>query len=328
MKRTVLISGVTGQDGSYLADLFLDREDKVIGIKRRSSTNNNSRIKHLIGHPNFELITGDVTDTSCIYDAVYRYQPDMVFSMAAMSHVHVSFNEPIATTDIIVKGTYNFLEAIKRFSPHTRFYHSASSEQFGANVDEDGHQRETTPFNPQSPYAVAKVSGYNITRLYRKMGVFACNGILFNHTGPRRGEDFVCKKIIKYIGYLEKTKYRSDKKPDKLKLGNIHAYRDFGSAKDFCGAAIKILEHSEPDDYVVATGEAHSIEEFVAAAFNYIGIDDWQKFVEIDSSLYRPAEVNYLCGDATKASEVLGWTPSTTFESLISEMIEHEIHSN
>lgn len=348
--KTAMITGLTGQDGSYLAEFLLEQGYKVIGLHRRTSTYSLSRVKHLLNNPNLVLEEFDITDRSSCESLIGKYKPDEFYNLAAQSHVGTSFTQPCTTFDINTNGVVNLLESIRNVSPNTKFYQASTSEMFGFNydLDEQGnkYQNEQTQLLPQSPYGVAKLASHNLVRIYRSAyGIFGCCGILFNHESPRRGEFFVTRKITKWLGsfknwcdhnhidpqvlldsnatdsvYLPNIK---DAHFPKLRLGNIHAYRDWGHARDYVKAMWLMLQQNEPDDYVIATGETHSVEEFLKISFGRFGLD-YQKYVIIDPQFYRPAEVDYLRGDHSKAMNKLGWKPETPFEELVIEMVHHD----
>ncbi len=305
MKRA-LIFGITGQDGSYLAELLLSKNYLVHGVMRRSSSFNTGRIDHI-----FDKITlhfGDLSDSSVIFRLVFLGF-DEIYNLGAQSHVKVSFDVPEYTGDIDALGTTRILEAIRQTSPTSRFYQASSSEMYGNSYPR---------FSPRSPYACAKVYSHYMTRNYRKAyNLFACNGILFNHESPRRGETFVTRKIAKAAVRISKGLQ------DKLLLGNLDATRDWGYAPEYMKAAWMMLQQDTPDDYVIATGETHTVMEFVQLAFEYLDLD-WQKYVEIDPRLFRPIELDYLCGDYQKAKAILGWEPKIKFKELIRIMIDAE----
>lgn len=322
--KTAIVTGITGQDGSYLAELLLDKGYKVIGCHRRSSINNFERIKDLIKTPELILEEFDLTDPSCCNQLINRYQPDEVYNLAAQSHVGTSFKQPSTTFEIDTIGVINLLEAIKNLSSATKFYQASTSEMFGRNysISSDGlkYQDENTELLPQSPYGVAKVASHRMVQIYREAyGLFATSGILFNHESPRRGENFVTRKITKYIGDL--INHRTS---ETLKLGNLNASRDWGHARDYVYAMYLMLQNDVPDDYVICTGETYSVLDFVKEAFRMVNLD-YKEHVEIDISLYRPAEVEYLRGSNTKATNVLGWHPNTTFLDLVKEMVSSDI---
>lgn len=335
--KKAIITGITGQDGSHLADLLLSKNYKVIGVARRASTDNTSRLHHLLDNPNFELIDGDITDYSSIVNILTKHAPRKIggfcefYNLAAQSHVAVSFKQPGLTWDSTGKGCLNILQAIVdlQLINKVKFYQASSSEMFGKNYDVvDGKkiQSETTRFLPQSPYAIAKCAAHEAVRLYREgYGLHASAGILFNHEGPRRGESFVTRKITKWIGEFVQSN-RSEDFP-KLRLGNLEAFRDWGYAGDYVEAMWMMLQQASPDDYVICTGETHTIREFLDVAFNYIGISDWSQYVVQDSELCRPAEVDYLLGDNSKARTQLGWKPNVSFQELISMMLQHDIYN-
>ena len=332
MKKAVIF-GVTGQDGSHLTDLLLEKNYKVVGVSRRCSTPNTSRLSNVINNKNFILESGDITDTHSVYNILNKHENvDEVYNLAAQSHVAVSFKQPALTWDITGKGCLNILQSLVDLNMiGARFYQASSSEMFGKNYDievgmtsETKYQNEETKFLPQSPYAIAKCAAHYMTRLYREgYGLHASAGILFNHEGPRRGENFVTRKITKWIGEFVKSG-RSKDFP-KLRLGNLDAYRDWGYAGDYCEAMWMMLQQDCPDDYVICTGETHSIREFLSIAFKEVGIDDWSNLVVQDPEFYRPAEVDYLRGDASKASKNLGWTPRHNFEDLVKMMVKHDL---
>lgn len=317
--KKALITGITGQDGSYLAEFLLDKGYEVHGIIRRASTFNTGRIDHLYQDPHVNgvhlfLHYGDISDSTNLIKLLYRIQPDEVYHLAAQSHVRVSFDIPEYTGDVVGLSTTRILEAIKETGGSSKFYQASSSEMFG-KVHEIP-QTETTPFYPRSPYAAAKVYAYWATINYRESyGMYTCNGILFNHESPRRGETFVTRKITMAAARI---KARLQKK---LYLGNLEAKRDWGYAKEYVEAMWLMLQQDKPDDYVIATGETHSVKEFLERAFTHVGLD-WQEHVEIDPKYYRPAEVDMLVGDASKARNTLGWKPRTSFTELVSLMVD------
>lgn len=355
-----IIFGCTGQDGSHLADLLLEKDYSVIGVARRCSTDNTSRIKHLMGDSRFQLVEGDITDAHSVAN-VFRSHAnvDEVYNLAAQSHVGVSFKQPALTWDITGKGCLNILQSMYDLGVKARFYQASSSEMFGKNydtsvglissIDDLKYQDENTKFMPQSPYAIAKCAAHYMTRLYREAyGIHASSGILFNHEGPRRGDTFVTKKITKWIG--EYTKWRTlnsiypvkfcnktdsilaycyDDKDikgsfPKLRLGNLDAFRDWGYAGDYVEAMWMMLQQDKPDDYVICTGETHTIREFLDVAFSISGVGNWEDCIVIDPEFYRPAEVDYLRGRNMKAKEKLGWEPKHSFEDLVRIMVEYE----
>jgi GDPmannose 4,6-dehydratase len=320
--KKALITGVTGQDGSYLAEFLLAKDYEVHGVIRRASTFNTGRIDHLYQDPHINgvrlfLHYGDISDSTNLIKLLYRLQPDEVYHLAAQSHVRVSFDIPEYTGDVTGLGTIRILEAIRETGLKTRFYQAGSSEMFGKVLETP--QRETTPFYPRSPYGVAKVYSYWITVNYRESyGLFACNGILFNHESPRRGETFVTRKITRAVARIKAGLQ------DKLYLGNLNAKRDWGYAKEYVEGMWLMLQQDQPDDYVLATGETHSVQEFLDEAFLHVGIES-DKRVEIDPEYYRPAEVDLLVGDATKAKNLLGWEPKIKFKNLVRLMVDADI---
>jgi len=320
--KKALITGITGQDGSYLAEFLLAKDYEVHGVIRRASTFNTGRIDHLYQDPHINgvrlfLHYGDISDSTNLIKLLYRLQPDEVYHLAAQSHVRVSFDIPEYTGDVTGLGTIRILEAIRETGLKTRFYQAGSSEMFGKVLETP--QRETTPFYPRSPYGVAKVYSYWITVNYRESyGLFACNGILFNHESPRRGETFVTRKITRAVARIKAGLQ------DKLYLGNLNAKRDWGYAKEYVEGMWLMLQQDQPNDYVLATGETHSVQEFLDEAFLYVGIES-DKRVEIDPEYYRPAEVDLLVGDATKAKNLLGWEPKIKFKNLVRLMVDADI---
>ena len=335
--KKALITGVTGQDGSFLAELLLEKNYEVHGIIRRSSTYNQERLADLIGQANFHLHYGDVTDTSNIIRLVNSIQPDEIYNLAAQSHVHVSFDMPEYTQDVDASGTLTILEAVRilGLAQKTRIYQASTSELYGKV--QEVPQKETTPFYPRSPYAVAKIYGYWITKNYRESyNMFAVNGILFNHESERRGETFVTRKITLAAARI------AHGKQDKLLLGNLDSLRDWGYAKDYVECMWLMLQHSEPEDFVIATGQMHSVREFAELAFGSAGIDiEWQgtgldekgldkntgaTLIEVNPKFFRPAEVEQLLGDPTKAKTLLGWNPSRTpFHELVNIMVQADL---
>jgi GDPmannose 4,6-dehydratase len=319
--RRAFITGVSGQDGSYLSELLLEKGYDVHGLVRWASSSRMERLQHLIDGPNapkerFTLHEGDICDGNILTRLVLDLEPDEIYHLAALSHVRVSFDQPAHSVATGAVGTLNALEAARALLPKkpVRYYQASSSEMFG-KVHEVP-QRETTPFHPRSPYACAKAFGFWQTVNYREAyGMFACNGILFNHESPRRGETFVTRKVTRAATRIKEGLQ------DKLVLGNLDARRDWGYAKDYVEAMWLMLQQNEPDDYVVATGETHSVEELVSEAFARVGLD-WRKYVETDPIFCRPSEVDVLLGDATKARTKLGWTPRTTFRELVHLMVD------
>lgn len=330
MSKVALVTGVTGQDGSYLSDFLLDNDYSVIGLHRRSSTNSFMRIQHLLEHPNFKLEEFDITDPSDCSRVLEKYTPDEFYNLAAQSHVGTSFKQPFTTFEINTTGVINLLEALKARSPSTKFYQASTSEMFGENYTIEAgekYQNENTPFAPQSPYAVAKLASHRMVQIYRdSYGLYACCGILFNHESPRRGENFVTRKITKYIGQLVNNLLK-DSHYRPLKLGNIYAYRDWGHAKDFVRAMHMMLQKDSAEDFVVATGSTHTVKEFLELSFGLVNLN-YEDYLEIDPSLYRPAEVDYLKGDANKARDILGWQPQISFNDLVADMVYSDIEAN
>lgn len=322
--KKALITGITGQDGSYLAEFLLEKGYEVHGIIRRSSSFNTERIDHLYRDPHINdvkmfLHYGDLSDSSNLSRLLEKIQPNEIYNLAAQSHVRVSFDMPEYTADVVGLGTIRILDAIKETQIKTKFYQASTSELYGKVVETP--QTEKTPFYPRSPYSCAKLYSYWITVNYRESyDMYACNGILFNHESPRRGETFVTKKITHAIAKI------LNKEQDKLYLGNLDAKRDWGYAKDYVEAMWLMLQQEKAEDYVIATGETHSVREFLDEAFGLVGLD-WKKYVEIDPRYYRPAEVDLLLGDPTKAKEKLGWTPKTTFKELVRIMLEYDLNS-
>jgi GDPmannose 4,6-dehydratase len=313
-KRKAFITGITGQDGSYLAELLLEKDYEVYGMIRRSSSFNTARIDHIFG--DLELHFGDLTDGSVLNRLLRTIRPDEVYNLGAQSQVHVSFQIPEHTADTTAIGTLRLLDAIREEDVRCRFYEAGSSEMFGQVAETP--QRETTPFHPRSPYGVSKVFGYWITRNYREAyGMFAVNGVLFNHESPRRGPTFVTRKVTRAIGAILRGEQ------DELVLGNLDAKRDWGYARDYMEGAWRMLQAEEPDDYILATGETHSVRELLDEAFGYVDLD-WHDYVRIDERYFRPAEVDALLGDATKAREKLGWEPTVRFPELVRMMVDHD----
>lgn len=319
MSKVALITGIAGQDGSYLAELLLDLGYSVHGLIRRNSTpeHQESRIASL--ESRVTTYYSDVLDTSSLAKLFRQVKPDEIYNLAAQSHVRVSFEVPQFTLQTNGLGVLNVLEAMASEAPNARLYQASSSEMFGDSVDADGFQRESTPMTPVSPYGAAKLYGYNMVRNYRaSYNLFASNGILFNHESPRRGSNFVTSKIVKTAVQIKLGL------ADKLVLGNLDSYRDWGHSRDYVRAMHLILNHGEPDDFVVATGQTTSVREFVDLVFTSLGLQ-WQEFVVQDAKFMRPQELPYLKGDSSKVRKVLGWRPVETIESLVQEMVEHWI---
>ena len=314
---TAIITGITGQDGSYLAELLLAKGYKVVGMVRRTSTINFDRILHI--QNDVELVQGDLLDQSSLVDVVREYQPDEVYNLAAQSFVPTSWKQPVLTGEFTALGVTRMLEAIRQVNPAIRFYQASSSEMFGKVVEVP--QRESTPFYPRSPYGVAKVYGHWITVNYRESyNLFACSGILFNHESPRRGLEFVTHKVTHAVARIKLGKQKE------LRLGNLDSRRDWGFAGDYVNAMWLMLQQPEPDDYVVATGETHSVRELCEVAFSRVGLD-WQEHVVIDEKFMRPAEVDLLVGDPAKAGAKLGWEPAVTFKGLIEMMVDADLEA-
>jgi len=319
--RKALITGCTGQDGSYIAEFLLAKGYEVHGLKRRGSSFNTNRVDHIFRDLHetdnrFFLHYADLTDGSSLSSLLHNLEPDEIYNLGAQSHVKVSFEIPEYTADVVACGTLRLLEAMRLTGFKCRFYHASSSEMFGSAAPP---QSEATAFHPRSPYACAKVFGHNITVNYRETyGIHASSGILFNHESPRRGETFVTRKITRAVARI---KYGVQQK---LFLGNLNAYRDWGYAPDYVRAMWLILQQERPDDYVIGTGEAHSVREFVELAFATADLD-WHKYVEIDPRYFRPTEVDYLCADATKARKVLDWKPTVTITELVRIMVEADM---
>ena len=315
LMKTALITGITGQDGSYLAEFLLEKGYKVYGLTRRTSTNVYGRIDHLM--PRVELLTGDLLDQSSLNNAVEESKPDEVYNLGAQSFVQTSWAQPVLTAEFTALGVTRILEAVKKIAPRAKFYQASSSEMFGKV--QEVPQRESTPFYPRSPYGVAKLFGHWITVNYREsFDMYACSGILFNHESPRRGLEFVTRKISHAVAQIKLGL------TDKVVLGNLDAKRDWGYAGDYVEAMWLMLQQDKPRDYVVATGETHSVKEFVQAAFEHADLD-WQKYVKYDQKFYRPAEVDLLVGDFGKAREDLGWRPKVHFRELVQMMVDADI---
>ena len=356
-----IIFGITGQDGSYLSELLLNKGYDVVGVTRRVSVDTLQRISHIL--PQINVVEGDITDAFSVSNIVKEHKPDEIYNLAAQSHVATSFTQPSLTWDVTAGGCLNILEAI-RYSGRLdkiKFYQASSSEMFGKNFDKrpcnNGcgrqglcvkYQDEKTAFAPQSPYAIAKLASHHLVRNYRdSYGVFGCSGILFNHESERRGEKFVTRKITKWIGEFIrwKNELNSEDNPmvqglsesdyiygpnnsrfPKLRLGNLEARRDWGHAEDYVRAMWMMLQSENPEDYVVATGETHSIKDFLSVAFEHIGESDWKDYVVVDPKFYRPAEVDFLLGSPQKAKSNLGWKPQISFTELAQRMVEHDIN--
>ncbi len=372
--KTVVITGITGQAGSYFSELLLEKDYKVIGIQRRSSTNTTERISHLLDDKKFSLVEGDLTDPASISGIINEYKPDLCVNFAAQSHVATSFEQPTTTFEVDTIGVLNLLESIRRHSPNTRFIQSSTSEMFGDNCsykyntpngiivspcmvfngswgDSEWIQDENTTFNPQSPYAIAKLAAHHLVGLYRKSyNLHASCAIMFNYESPRRGEKFVTRKITKWIAEFNKwyepydgvlvhgqlafnqdwdNRIYGDQCDNvgfpKLRLGNLDAVRDWSHCKDTMRAVYLMSQQDEPDDYIISTGSSHTVREFLNEAFKYGGIDNIDECIVIDPSFYRPAEVEFLRGDSSKARRILNWEPQVSFEELVKEMVQSDV---
>jgi GDPmannose 4,6-dehydratase len=354
--KRALITGINGQDASYLAELLLEKGYEIFGVKRRASVDRNERIASSLHNPNLHILEGDVTDFTSMSNIIATLQPDEIYNTAAQSHVHTSFEQPFYTFNVNTLGVLNILEAIKLNSKNSKLIQSSTSEMFGKNFDIDPNgkkvQDEKTQFSPNSPYAVAKVAAHELVRLYRESyGLFACSAIMHNHESPRRGENFVTRKITKWLGkflhwakeyhnfaFDDKELIRGNGYDDrnesysgtfpKLRLGNLAAYRDWGHSKDYMDACWTILQQDKPDDFMICTGETHSVEDFLIEAFK-VGseikdgclLTNWKDYIYIDPKFYRPCEVDYLCGDNTKIVKTTNWKPTTNFSELVKEMV-------
>ncbi|MBU3589074.1 GDP-mannose 4,6-dehydratase [Polynucleobacter sp. 80A-SIGWE] len=345
--KTALIFGVTGQDGSYLSELLLKNDFRVIGVKRRSSSINTMRITNLLNHPNFEVVHGDVTDTSSVYSIISKYSPDHIYNLAAQSHVGVSFNEPEYTSQVDGIGTLRILEASKTLVPEVKFYQASTSELYGGLGG--GSLNESTPFNPRSPYAAAKLYAYYLVKQYREgYGLMAYNGILFNHESPRRGENFVSRKITTELSNLLNGSVES------IYLGNLNSVRDWGHAKDYVEAMMVMLKNCQPDDFVVSTGNCYSVRDFCKESFAITGnliefqgeglqeigrvvahgesgitnkrIPIGQNVIKVSPKYFRPLDVPHLLGDSSKFKKASGWEPKYSFSELVYEMVENDVN--
>ncbi len=316
-QKRALITGITGQDGSYLAEFLLEKNYQVFGLTRRTSTQNYERIKHI--QDKVELIPGDLLDQQSLTTAIEYSNPDEIYNLAAQSFVATSWSQPVLTGEFTALGATRMLEAIRQVKPSAKFYQASSSEMFGKVVQTP--QTEKTPFHPRSPYGVAKVYAHWITINYRESyNLFAVSGILFNHESPRRGLEFVTRKISHGVAKIKLGL------AENIVLGNLDARRDWGFAGDYVEAMWLMLQQEKPDDYVVATGENHSVQDFAQAAFKVVGIDNWKKYVKISKEFYRPAEVDFLIGDAKKANKILGWKPTVSFGKLVKMMVDSDIN--
>lgn len=322
-----IITGITGQDGSYLAELLLNKGYTVIGCYRRSSNNSLCRIKHLLHNNKLKLTEFDLTDPSICNQLISHEKPDEFYNLAAQSHVGTSFSQPSTTFEINTLGLINILESIRHFSPSTKIYQASTSEMFGRNYsikNANGlkYQNEQTTMLPQSPYGISKLAAHHMMEIYRAgYAIFGCCGILFNHESPRRGENFVTRKITKYIGQVVRGETT-----EKLKLGNLDAHRDWGHAKDYVEAMWMMLQHSEPIDLVISTGSTHSVKDFLNKAFELVDLNP-EDYIDIDPSLFRPAEVDYLCGDPTLASQTIKWSSTISFNELVKDMVQSDINN-
>tara|TARA_Y100001937_G_scaffold125145_1_gene191317 strand:- start:3625 stop:4692 length:1068 start_codon:yes stop_codon:yes gene_type:complete len=343
-----IIFGVTGQDGSYLTELLLEKGYEVVGVQRRASTNNTERLTALLENDRFKLIEGDVTDFISVSGIINDNQPDEVYNLAAQSHVATSFNEPLHTWRVDAEGPFNILESVRRYCFKAKVYQASTSEMFGSVVDPDGYQRETTAFSPQSPYAIAKLAAHHKTRLSREAyGMYACSGILFNHESERRGEKFVSRKITKWVAEFNNwikdenkpfdavsdpnniiSVMHTDRHFPKLRLGNLDAARDWGYAPDYVKAMWMMLQQEKADDYVIATGTSRTVRDFVRIAFDFIGIKEWENLLVVDPEFYRPAEVEFLHGDYNKAKSEIGWSPEIPFNEMVRRMVEYDIEKS
>ncbi len=316
--KKAFITGITGQDGSYLAELLLEKGYEVYGLTRRTSTQNYERIEHIMHHPALHLISGDLIDQHSLTNAIKDIQPEEVYNLAAQSFVKTSWEQPVLTGEFTALGVTRMLEAIKMVCPTAKFYQASSSEMFGKVLETP--QKETTPFYPRSPYGVAKVYGHWITVNYREsFNMYAVSGMLFNHESPRRGLEFVTRKIANGVARVKLGKQQF------VELGNLEAKRDWGYAKDYVVAMWLMLQQEKPEDYVIATGETHSVKEFLQISCEIAGIPDWQAIYKHNPAFDRPAEVDVLMGDPTKANGQLGWKPSVNFRELVEIMVKAEM---
>lgn len=316
-EKKVLITGINGQDGSYLAEFLIEKGYNVHGILKRNSVSENQTSRLNMVYDKITLHYADLTDMSSLISVIQKIMPDEIYNLAAQSHVRISFDQPIYTSQVTGLGTLNLLEAVKLIKPNTKIYQASSSEMFGNSIDSDGYQRETTPMNPVSPYGCAKVFSYNICRNYRNSyGMFISNGVLFNHESPRRGTNFVTNKVCK-----EAVKIKLGIS-NELKLGNLDATRDWGHAKDYVRAMWEILQLDEPNDFVCATGVSHSVRELVNYVFTRLGLQ-WSEYVKQDEKFLRPEELHDLKGDSSKLVRATGWSHDYTFESMLDEMIDY-----
>jgi GDPmannose 4,6-dehydratase len=317
MSKIALITGINGQDGSYLSEFLLEKRYEVHGTLKRNSVAENQTARLDSVYNDIKLHYADLTDISSLISVIQKTQPDEIYNLAAQSHVRISFDQPIYTSNVTGLGTLNLLEAVKLIKPDTKIYQASSSEMFGNSIDSDGYQRESTPMNPVSPYGCAKVFSYNICRNYRNSyGMFISNGILFNHESPRRGTNFVTNKVCKEAVRIKLGL------SDELKLGNLDATRDWGHAKDYVKAMWEILQLDRPDDFVCSTGVSHSVRELVNYVFTRLGLH-WSEYVKQDEKFLRPEELHDLKGDSTKLIKTTGWSHDYTFETMLDEMIDY-----
>jgi len=319
-KKVALITGINGQDGSYLAEFLLDKDYEVWGILKRNSVSENQTYRLKSIYSNLILRYADMTDFSSLIRVIKESNPDEIYNLAAQSHVRISFDQPMYTTNVIANGTLNLLEAIRIQKPSVKMYQASSSEMFGNTIDADGYQRETTPMNPVSPYGCAKLMAYHLCKNYRNAyGIFISNGILFNHESPRRGSNFVTNKVVK-----EAVKIKLGL-TNELRLGNLSACRDWGHAKDYVEAMWLMLQNNKPDDFVCSTGVSHSVNDLVDYVFDKLELDK-KKYIKIDKKYIRPEELNVLRGDNSKAKKILNWLPKYDFEKMLDEMIEYQMN--
>lgn len=336
MTKKALVTGVTGQLGSYMAEYLLERHYDVLGLVRRSSTNTHERLENSFKNINFSLVEGDLTDSASVSGIIRKYKPDYIYNFAAQSHVHTSFDQPQYTFQADTCGVLNILESMRQDCPNAKLIHLSTSEMFGKNYSTDklfgNYQDEDTIFMPQSPYAIAKLAAHHLIRLYRQSyRLFASSVINFNTESPRRGENFVTRKITKYIAKLAKYLHNDTFSSTKLEypllsLGNINAYRDWSSASDNIEGIYLVSQYQEATDFVLASEETHSVKEFLDEAFKLINVYDWNPYVLIDEKFKRPSEVEYLRGKATKAHILLNWSPKNTFKDLVREMVMHDLN--
>ena len=319
-KKKALITGITGQDGAYLAKLLLDKGYDVYGLVRRISTPNFWRLEYLGIAGEIKFLSGDLTDKGSLLEAIMKSNPDEIYNLAAQSFVGASFDQPIGSSITNGIGLLNILEIVRNFNQRIKVYQASTSELYGSSVSENMNQNEQTPFVPNSPYAASKLFSFHIARIYREAyGIFVCNGILFNHESPLRGLEFLTRKVTNAVARI-----KLGLQPEKLQIGNLEAKRDWGYAPEFVESMWRILQHDKPDDYVVATNETHSVREFIEKAFSAAGLD-WKEHVEVHDKFKRPVEVDYLKGDYTKAKEIIGWEPKIKFKELVKVMVEEDL---